>query len=266
MCKDTLGEENFMFIDFDKVNKRGYDDSENGDNNGDPFILFKKPGVDPNKEMSLTFIINIYDSMIIATISKPNELKGLPTPLYTVAMDIADGVTEDTLDTFFEFTVDHFFVSIKTDYQDCYRKALEFIKDSELDIKLIKLKDFISSDGGKKCRTFTIEGNEMPFIENNDSDAILVLSVKGYGVFELYADCGVLFNIPDEFGTDETVTSDITHILKCMREFRTKINVLGLFSTVEEQCATFNEHLKQLGEKLSDGLSINGIDDNNDEG
>ena len=258
MCKDMSGtnkRRNFMYIDFDKVNKRGYDDSENIID-GDPSILFKKPGVDPNKEMALTFMVNIYDSMITASVSKPNELNESSTPLYTITMNITD---EDTLDKFFEFATDHFFIALKSDDNmndpNIYKKALDFLKDNDLDIQLIKLKDSISSDGSKKCRTFIIEGNEKPFIENNDSDSILTINVKGYGIFELYADYGVVFNIPDGFGTDETVTSDITHILKCMKDFRAKIDVLGLFSTLEDKCNTFNNGLRQLKAKLAEGLS-----------
>lgn len=60
---------NFMYIDFDKVNKRGYDDSENN-MDGDPFIVFRKPGVDPNKEIALTILFNIYGNTITATIAE----------------------------------------------------------------------------------------------------------------------------------------------------------------------------------------------------
>ena len=240
-----------MYIDFDKVNKRGYDDSENNID-GDPFILFKKPGVDPNKEMALTFMVNICDNTIIATISKPNELSKSSTPLYTISMSITD---EHALNKFFEFAVCYFFIAIKSDYPDMYKNTLDFLKDNDLDIQLIELKNSISSDRSRKCRTFIIEGNEKPFIENNDSDSILTLNVKGYDIFELYADYGVVFTIPDGFGTDETVTSDITHILKCMKEFRTKIDILGLFSTLEDKCNTFNNSLRQLEESLAEGLS-----------
>lgn len=170
-------------------------------------------------------------------------------------MSITDTMTEDALDKFFEFAVDHFFNSIEMDDIDIYKKGLEILKDNNLDIKLIKIKDSVSSDESKKCRTLIIEGNVKPFIENNDSDSILTIKVKGYGIFELYADYGVVFNIPDGFGTNEIVTSDITHILKCMKEFRTKIDISCLFSTLEDKRNTFNNGLRQLEDELTKSLS-----------
>ena len=240
-----------MHIDFDKVNKRGYDNARSKE--GVPLIMFTNPEVDPDKEMSLSFIVDTNVNMIIATVSEPNYVSGIPVALYTIAMNITDTTTEDTLDKFFEFAADYFFKSVVTDDKDLNKKTLAFLKESNLVIQLIKLKDSAYSD--KSCRPFHIEGNPKAFIENVKSDSILCLSVKGYGVFELYNDNGVLFNIPDGFGTDENVTSDITHILKCLKDFRNKINVLDLFHTVEQKCDTFTEDVNQMVEDLASGLS-----------
>ena len=40
-----------------------------------------------------------------------------------------------------------------------------------------------------------------------------------------------------------------------MKDFRAKIDVLGLFSTLEDKCNTFNNGLRQLKAKLAEGLS-----------
>ena len=249
-----------MHIDFDKVNKRGYDNTRSKE--GVPLIMFTNPEINPDKEMSLSFMVDTNVNMIIATVSEPNYVSGIPIALYTIAMNITDTTTEDTLDKFFEFAADYFFKSVVTDDKDLDRKMLVFLKESNLDIQLIKLKDSAYSD--KSCRPFHIEGNPKAFIENVESDSILCLSVKGYGVFELYNDHGVLFNIPDGFGTDENVTSDITHILKCLKEFRNKINVLDLFPTVEQKCDTFTEHINGMVEELIEGLSPLPLEEDND--
>ena len=84
-----------MHIDFDKVNKRGYDNARSKE--GVPLIMFTNPEVDPDKEMSLSFMVDTNVNMIIATVSEPNYVSGIPIALYTIAMNITDTTTEDTL-------------------------------------------------------------------------------------------------------------------------------------------------------------------------
>lgn len=249
-----------MHIDFDKVNKRGY--VRTVENEDGSVMMFTNPEINPDKEMSLSFMVNTDDNMIIATVSKPNDIMKLPVPLYTLGLEITDTMTEYSLDKFFEFVTDYFFKSVATDDDELNRQALGFLKANHLNVQLIKLKDFAS--GNKGCRSFNVEGNPKAFIENIESDSILCLSVKGYGQFELYNDHGVLFNIPDGFGTDETVTSDITHILKCLKDFRNKINVLDLFPTVEQKCDTFTEHINGMVEELIKGLSPLPLEEDDD--
>ena len=62
----------------------------------------------------------------------------------------------------------------------------------------------------------------------------------------------------------ENVTSDITHILKCLKDFRNKINVLDLFPTVEQKCDTFTEHINGMVEELIEGLSPLPLEEDND--
>lgn len=167
---------------------------------------------------------------------------------------------ENDISTFFEVATKFFNVYSEITSIDNKRNDSEslvkFIKGTGLDIQVHSLNHNLKiNTDNDTCRDIQIKGDPRVFIRNIEEDAIVNLYVEGYNDFDLFCDSSVLFQLPKGYGTDEVVTSDINHILKCLRNFRTKIDVLDLFATDQEKDETFVKRIADLGEELSSGLS-----------
>ena len=60
----------------------------------------------------------------------------------------------------------------------------------------------------------------------------------------------VIIILPTQYGEDDIVTSDINNILKCMKNFGSKIGIINLFGTEEEKLNTFYNMITSYVEKL----------------
>lgn len=242
-------------IDFEKVNKFGYD--EQGFEY--PITSFSKHDVDC-KETAMIIMYHSEDEEITAMISEPTHDNSSYFPICSISLKIEENMDENNISTFFEVASKFFDVYSEITSIDNKRNDSEslvkFIKSTSLDIQVHSLNHNLKLNADNDtCRDIQIKGDPRVFIRNIEEDAIVNLYVEGYNDFDLFCDSGVLFQLPKGYGTDEVVTSDINHILKCLRNFRTKIDVLDLFATDQEKDETFVKRIADLGEELSSGLS-----------
>lgn len=248
-------------IDFEKVNKFGYDEQKIQY----PITSFRKYGTDLCKDTAMVIMYNSEEEEIVAVTSIPNRDNTGYYPIYSVGLLIKEDIDENDISTFFEVATKFFDIYTDPSYDDRKnydnRKGdadslIEFIKGTSLDIRLKSLNNFLNINGDNDTRRdIQIKGDPRVFIRNIEEDVIVNLYVEGYSDFDLFCDSSVLFKLPKGYGTDAVVTSDINHILKCLRNFRTKIDVLDLFATDQEKDETFVKRIADLGEELSSGLS-----------
>lgn len=104
--------------------------------------------------------------------------------------------------------------------------------------------------GDNNNREIFAGGDLKAYLYNSTEDSILYFNIEGYGEFNLYCDYGVTFILPTQYGEDDIVTSDINNILKCMKNFGSKIGIINLFGTEEEKLNTFYNMITSYVEKL----------------
>lgn len=247
-----------MHINFDNVDKRGYTKRDGTDK----LFFFKNPSDNTEKDTCMLFMVNMSDSVIIATIAERNEEHDTTVPVYTLCFSIIDSTTETDISNFFKAS-ELFFKLYKSDfkesaYDDEYNKL---VKDSNLSITIINVNSFIDkleSDESKKepkKRVVKVVSDPNDLFDDKDGFPIVIIAITGFKEISIYKDGTVLFDMPRGYGEDESVTSDMNAIFKAISNFIRRMGVLDLFITDEDKRSSFAQHLKSLCSEIVDNIS-----------